>query len=120
MTKRRKRTKAEEQVRRAKCAATAAAMDKELSVLGQLAAMDNHELEAFGDFVRSGREHEERIAKYTEEELRELQSSGKSESDWQSAAALTDAELETAIASDPHEAGMVIDWSKASSEGNNR
>ena len=29
---------------------------------------------------------------------------------------MTDAEIETAIASDPDEAGMVVDWSKASVE----
>ena len=58
----------------------------------------------------------ERIVKYTDKELRAMQERGESKSNWAQAAAMTDAEIEAAIASDPDEAGMVVDWSKASIE----
>ncbi len=58
----------------------------------------------------------ERIVKYTDKELRAMQERGESKSNWAQAAAMTDAELEAAIASDPDEAGMVVDWSKATVE----
>ncbi|MBI3274674.1 MAG: BrnA antitoxin family protein [Methylocystis sp.] len=58
----------------------------------------------------------ERIVRYTDEELRAMQARGESRSDWKAAAAMTDAEIEAAIASDPDEAGMVLDWSQTSAE----
>ncbi len=58
----------------------------------------------------------ERIVKYTDKELRAMQERGESKSNWAQAAAMTDAEIEAAIASDPDEACMVVDWSKASVE----
>ena len=60
--------------------------------------------------------NKERIVKYTDEELRAMQECGEDQSNWAQAAAMTDAEIEAAIASDPDEAGMVVDWSKASVE----
>ncbi len=57
-----------------------------------------------------------RIVSYTEKELREMQERGEDESDWARAAAMTDAEIEAAIASDPDEAGMVVDWSTVTTE----
>jgi len=53
----------------------------------------------------------ERIVSYTVDELREMRAAGKSESDWKAAAAMTQEEIEAAIASDPDEAGMEVDWS---------
>jgi uncharacterized protein (DUF4415 family) len=58
----------------------------------------------------------ERIVKYTDNELRAMQERGESKSNWAQAAAMTDEEVEAPIASDPDEAGMVVDWSKASVE----
>jgi uncharacterized protein (DUF4415 family) len=58
----------------------------------------------------------ERIVRHTDEELRAMQARGESKSDWKVATAMTNAELEAAIASDPEEAGMVVDWSQASVE----
>ena len=58
----------------------------------------------------------EHIVKYTDKELRAMQERGESKSNWAQAAAMTDAEIEAAIASDPDEAGMVVDWLKASVE----
>ena len=57
-----------------------------------------------------------RIVKYSDDELRAMQERGEDQSNWAQAAAMTDAEIEAAIASDPDEAGMVVDWSKASVE----
>jgi uncharacterized protein (DUF4415 family) len=39
---------------------------------------------------------------------------GENKSDWAQAAAMTESEIEAAIASDPDEAGMVVDWSTLS------
>jgi uncharacterized protein (DUF4415 family) len=58
----------------------------------------------------------ERIVRYTDEELRAMQARGESKSDWNAAAAMTNAEIEAAIADDPDEAGMAVDWSQASVE----
>lgn len=58
----------------------------------------------------------EHIIRYTDEELRSMRARGESQSDWVQAAAMTDAEIEAAIASDPDEADMVLDWSKVSVE----
>ncbi|NMW19946.1 MAG: hypothetical protein HKK67_09015 [Chlorobiaceae bacterium] len=52
----------------------------------------------------------------TDEELRAMQKRGESKSDWTQAASMTEAEIRAAIASDPDEASMVLDWSKASEE----
>jgi len=58
----------------------------------------------------------EHIVKHTAEELRAMQARGESKSDWKAAAAMTEAEIEAAIADDPDEAGMVVDWAQASVE----
>ncbi|MEI7695660.1 MAG: BrnA antitoxin family protein [Chlorobium sp.] len=57
-----------------------------------------------------------RIVRYTVDELREMCERGESKSDWEQAAAMTEEEIAAAIASDPDEAGMVIDWSTTSAE----
>jgi uncharacterized protein (DUF4415 family) len=54
----------------------------------------------------------ENIVRYTLEELKAMQAAGDSLSNWERAAAMTEEELEAAIASDPDEAGMIVDWSK--------
>ena len=53
----------------------------------------------------------ERMVSYTVDELMQMRANGNSESDWKAAAGLTEEEIEAAIASDPDEAGMEIDWS---------
>ena len=58
----------------------------------------------------------ERIVGYSDEELRAMQARGESKTDWANAAAMTEAEIEAAIASDPDEAGMLVDWARASVE----
>jgi uncharacterized protein (DUF4415 family) len=55
----------------------------------------------------------ERIVKYTDEELAELVKREGSSSDWDKAARMTDAEITAAIAADPDEADMVMDWDNA-------
>jgi hypothetical protein len=57
-----------------------------------------------------------RIMKYTAEDLGELVKKDGSRSDWQKAANMTDAEIEAAVASDPDEADMVMDWDNAMAE----
>jgi hypothetical protein len=54
------------------------------------------------------------IVRYSAEELQAMRASGESKSDWARAAAMTDAEIEAAIAADPDEAGMTVDWAQAS------
>jgi len=39
-----------------------------------------------------------------------MQERGESKSNWAQAAAMTDADIEAAIAGDNDEAGMVVDW----------
>jgi uncharacterized protein (DUF4415 family) len=56
------------------------------------------------------------IVRYTDKELQAMQARGEDKSDWIKASAMTQAEIESAIADDPEEAGMVVDWSKASVE----
>ncbi|MEA2858313.1 MAG: hypothetical protein QOC72_352 [Methylobacteriaceae bacterium] len=51
----------------------------------------------------------EHIVRYTAEEMTKL----PSRSDWERAARMTEEEIEAAIASDPDERDMVVDWSKA-------
>jgi uncharacterized protein (DUF4415 family) len=58
----------------------------------------------------------ERIVRYTDEELRAMQARGEDKSDWARAAAMAYEEIEAAIASDPAESGLVVDWSRASVE----
>ena len=58
----------------------------------------------------------EHIIKHTDDELRAKQARGESKSDWKAAAAMSEAEIEAAIADDPDEAGMVVDWAQASVE----
>ncbi|MEI6757936.1 MAG: BrnA antitoxin family protein [Chlorobium sp.] len=58
----------------------------------------------------------ERIVKRTDKELRAMQERGESESNWEKASAMTEEEIEAAIADDQDETGMVVDWSKASIE----
>lgn len=57
--------------------------------------------------------NETRIVSYTAEDLIAMRERGEDRTDWERAKAMTEAELEAAIASDPDEAGMVVDWSKA-------
>jgi uncharacterized protein (DUF4415 family) len=58
----------------------------------------------------------EPIIKHTDDELRAMQARAESKSDWKAAAAMTEAEIEAAIADDPDEAGMAVDWAQASVE----
>ena len=58
----------------------------------------------------------ENIVRYSGDELKAMIGRGESKSDWARAAAMTDAEIEATIASNPDEAGMVIDWSTATVE----
>lgn len=58
----------------------------------------------------------EHIVKYTDKELLSMQERGESKSNWAQSSAMTEAEIEAAIADDADEAGMVVDWSKASVE----
>jgi uncharacterized protein (DUF4415 family) len=55
----------------------------------------------------------ENIVRYTLEEIQAIIAAGGDKSDWAKANAMTEEELEAAIASDPDEAGMIVDWSKA-------
>jgi len=61
-------------------------------------------------------EKREHIVRYTVDELRAMCARGENKSDWEQAAAMTEEEIAAAIASDPDEAGMVIDWSTTSAE----
>ena len=56
------------------------------------------------------------IVRYTEKELEELVEKNGDRSDWKRAASMTDAQIEAAIAADPEEAGMVMDWGNATVE----
>ena len=58
----------------------------------------------------------ERIVRHTAKELAAQRERGESRSDWARAAAMTPAEIEADIASDPDEAGMVVDWDRVSVE----
>lgn len=58
----------------------------------------------------------ERIVRYSAKELAAKRQRGETRSDWARAAAMTNAEIEADIASDPDEAGMVVDWDKLSIE----
>ncbi len=56
------------------------------------------------------------IVRHSAEELQAMRRHGESKSDWTRAGAMTEAEIEAAIAADPEEAGMKVDWSRASVE----
>lgn len=56
------------------------------------------------------------IKQFTAEKLAEKRKRGESLSDWGEAEALTHAEIEAAIKSDPDEADLVFDWSKSTIE----
>lgn len=58
----------------------------------------------------------EHIVRYTDKELHEKQVRGEDKSDWDQAAALTNREIEEAIAEDEDEAEMHVDWSNISVE----
>lgn len=58
----------------------------------------------------------ERIVRHSAEELAAQRARGETSSDWARAAAMTPAEIEADIASDPDEAGMVVDWERVSVE----
>ncbi|WP_076792855.1 BrnA antitoxin family protein [Chlorobium sp. KB01] len=58
----------------------------------------------------------DRIVRYTDKELLAMQERGEDKSNWEEAAALTDDEIEAAIAGDPDEGDMVVDWSSATVE----
>ncbi len=56
----------------------------------------------------------EHIVRYTDKELREKHARGEDKSDWDHASALTNREIENAIAEDEDEAEMHVDWSNIS------
>jgi predicted transcriptional regulator len=56
----------------------------------------------------------ERIARFTDDELRAMQARGEDQSDWKRAAGLSESEIEAVIAADADEAEMIFDWSRAS------
>jgi uncharacterized protein (DUF4415 family) len=58
----------------------------------------------------------EHTVRHTAKDLAERRQRGKSRSDWQKAAAMTDEQIAAAIAADPDEAGMVVDWDSVSVE----
>jgi len=58
----------------------------------------------------------ERIVRYSAKELAARRKREGSRSDWARAAAMTIEEIEADIASDPDEAGMVVDWGSVSIE----
>jgi hypothetical protein len=57
-----------------------------------------------------------RIAKYSAEESAAVRARGRSHSDWEKSAAMTTRNIELSVASDPDEADMIVDWSKASTK----
>jgi uncharacterized protein (DUF4415 family) len=76
------------------------------------------ELSGGGSYHSGGREmaRKTHIVKYTAEELDELVKKDGSRSDWAKAASMTKADIEAAVASDPDEADMVMDWDNATAE----
>jgi uncharacterized protein (DUF4415 family) len=56
------------------------------------------------------------IVKCTTEELDDLVKKDGSRSDWKKAASMTKADIAAAVASDPDEADMVMDWDNATVE----
>ena len=57
-----------------------------------------------------------RIVRHTAEELAAQRARGETRSDGARARAMTPAEIKQDIASDPDEAGMVVDWDRVSIE----
>jgi uncharacterized protein (DUF4415 family) len=58
-------------------------------------------------------DNEEDIRRYTAEELRAMQARGEDLTDWARIDAMTEEDIEAAIASDPDEAGLEWDWDNA-------
>ncbi len=56
----------------------------------------------------------EHIGRYSARDLAGKREHGETRSDWARAAAMTEEEIERDIASDPNEAGMVVDWDTVS------
>ncbi len=56
----------------------------------------------------------ERIVRYSARDLAAKRQRGETQSDWARASAMTAEEIERDIASDPDEAGMVVDWNSVS------
>jgi uncharacterized protein (DUF4415 family) len=57
-----------------------------------------------------------RITRHTAKELAAKRARGENRSDWARVQAMTREQIERDIASDPEEAGMVVDWDKVSVE----
>ena len=58
-------------------------------------------------------EKKSRIVKYSTEKLATMRARGQSRTDWTKSAAMTTGDIETSIASDVDEAGMIIDGANA-------
>ncbi|HBG04261.1 MAG: hypothetical protein A2075_13720 [Geobacteraceae bacterium GWC2_58_44] len=58
----------------------------------------------------------EHIVKYTDEELVKVVKEEGTLSNWEKAAAMSEAEIEARVASDPDEAEMVMDWDNTTVE----
>ena len=56
----------------------------------------------------------EHIVRYSVKDLASKREGGQTRFDWARAAAMTEEEIESDIASDPNEAGMVVDWDTVS------
>jgi uncharacterized protein (DUF4415 family) len=56
------------------------------------------------------------IVKYTDSELTKLNEQEGTFSDWEKAAGMTASDVETRVASDSDEDGMVVDWGNATIE----
>ena len=56
----------------------------------------------------------EHIVRYSVKDLASKRERGETRSDWARAAAMTEEEIESDIASDPNGAGMVVDWDTVS------
>ena len=56
----------------------------------------------------------EHIVRYSAKDLAGNRERGETRSDWARAAAMTEEEIESDIASDPNEAGIVVDWDTVS------
>ena len=61
-------------------------------------------------------EKKRRFTRFTARELDSLVEKEGSRSDWPRASGMKEAEIEAAVASDPDETGMVMDWDKATPE----
>lgn len=54
------------------------------------------------------------IVRYSAEDLAAKRARGETQSDWARASAMTEEEIAKDIASDPDEAGMIVDWNSVS------